>query len=142
MYTVDEFEALLKSRREAPISAEKHLCIHLDGKWVWRYYKTYDTDFGWCISPADEKARAEMRKAESWAGDCFAKVYKKDGTFKEIRVPSRVYEENPNYYWFEYGLETLEQFRANVARINKQRKWKGTFIEFSSSDIPREWWCE
>lgn len=137
MFTVDSFKSLLDKENNSGVTNRTHIAIILEGTWKWRSYKTYNTDFGWCIYPADAEAKEAYRRAGRFPC-CFANVVKADGTSQMIRVPVQVFDKQ--LFWFEYGKQTLKQFESKVRKENKERGWTQEIIKVKAEEIPSEWW--
>lgn len=140
--TVEEFQALLDRRGKFDFKDQIEFEIELNGKWGWRNYKTYLYNFGWCIYPVDDEAKLSLKKAGRWIHCCFAKVYKKDGTYEEIQIPAPVFDDyKKNTFWFEYGKTTRKQFEREVASYNKRHQdIHKTIVSFNADEIPQQWW--
>ncbi len=141
---LNEYKALLKRcyPEHSRINEGTRLFVILNGTWKWRLYKTYDTNFGWCIYPADNEAKESVRKAFH-CPETFARVVAKSGKEQLIRVPIAVWPDrtpDTNIYWFEYGQDTLDSCIKKLERENKRFGWKWDYVTINANEIPSEYW--
>lgn len=111
MLTFDEFEALKKNGNTMFFTI-------FDGVYRYKKYKTYDTDFGWCTVPKDDKAKESCRK--NWLGQPVIVVEKANGEKQQILLGQRVFDDNPEIHWFEYGVKTLAYLKKECAKDGKK----------------------
>ena len=129
---------------EVKLNEGKRLFVVLNGTWKWRLYKTYNTNFGWCIYPADNEAKESLRKAFH-CPEVFARVTTKGGKEQLIRVPVPVWTDRTpenNIYWFEYGQKTLDSCIKELAHENKRFGWGWDYVTINADEIPSEYWYD
>ena len=106
--------------------------IVLRGSWGWKQYKTYDTNFGWCVYAKDEQAKEDMKRlydymSEYKTSNVFIRVRTSAGKEEIIGLPQRVFEDNADLRWFEFSKKTLKTLERDYKRECKYNGNKPNF---------------